>query len=76
MTWFDEGVESALYPHALFFHPLLLTRGCAVVVALPGTVLLLISLLGELTWATKLTEKHPQEFSPLSPSSKLPTRAP
>lgn len=59
MTWFDEGVESALYPRALLSHPLFLTRGYAAVTALLVTALVFISLLGELTWATKLTEKHP-----------------
>lgn len=56
MIWLDEGIKSALYLHVLSFHPPLWL--CAIT-ALLGTALVLISLLGELAWATKLTEKHP-----------------
>lgn len=66
MTWFDEGIESTLHLHALLFHHLFLTRGCVAVTALLGTALGFISVLGELAWATKLKEKHPQKFSPSS----------
>lgn len=72
MTWFDEGVESALYPHVLLFHPLFLTCGYAAVTALLGTALGFISLLGELAWATKLTEKFPLCPHHLSYLQELP----
>ena len=75
LTWFDETAESIWYPHALFLHPFCLTPGYTTITAPLVIALVFISLLGELTQATELTEKYPQKISPPPPSSSLPKRA-
>lgn len=75
MAWCDEAAGPILYPHPFFLQPLLLSP-CYANITVPFVIALVsISLLGELTQDTELTEKYPQKLSPLLPSSQLPKTA-